>query len=165
MKTKWFFALAAVALAAAVYGGTILATPPSRQSTTILARSLFNEIELNAHTTPANVWQARLKTQGLTDAYVVDNKFPAGASSGWHSHPGPSLVFVVAGTITNYTSDDPTCTGQVYPAGSGFVDEGGDHAHILRNEGTVTAETIAVQLLPTGSDRRIDAPAPSTCGF
>jgi hypothetical protein len=32
----------------------------------------------------------------------------------------------------------------------GFVDPGGEHVHILRNEGTVEARTIAVQLIPAG---------------
>jgi len=45
----------------------------------------------------------------------------------------------------------------------------GPHAsrmHIIRNEGSVPASTIAVQLVPhdpTKANRRIDAPAPETC--
>jgi hypothetical protein len=35
--------------------------------------------------------------------------------------------------------------------------------HIIRNEGTVEAATIAVQLIPTGATRRIDAAAPANC--
>ena len=93
----------------------------------------------------------------------MDNKFPPGSDTGWHSHPGPSLIFVVAGTVTNYTSGDRACRPQVYVAGSSFVDEGGKDSHLLRNEGTVPAETIAVQLLPTGSTRRIDEPVPANC--
>jgi hypothetical protein len=42
---------------------------------------------------------------------------------------------------------------------------GNGHVHILRNEGTVAAETIAVQLLPRGAVRRIDAPDPGYCPF
>jgi hypothetical protein len=104
--------------------------------------------------------------------YVVDNKLApvdpvtkAVASTGWHSHPGPSLIFVVAGTVTNYSSEDPTCTGHPYTVGQGFIDSGKD-VHILRNEGSVQAETIAVQFLPAGSTtRRIDQPAPGNCPF
>jgi hypothetical protein len=34
---------------------------------------------------------------------------------------------------------------------------------MLRNNGDVEAETIAVQLIPAGADRRIDAAAPHNC--
>jgi quercetin dioxygenase-like cupin family protein len=167
VKRLAMLALSAAALFAIYLSATALATPatPGVQ-TTILGKSLFDEIELNAHTIPANLWQARLKTQGQSDIYVVDNKIPAGGSVGWHSHPGPSLILVVSGTITNYHGDDPTCTPHVYSAGSGFVDAGGDDVHILRNETAAPAETIAVQLLPTGATRRLDVtPSPGNCPF
>jgi hypothetical protein len=45
------------------------------------------------------------------------------------------------------------------------VDPGGDHVHLLRNEGAVDARTIAVQLIPAGATRRIDAPASPACSF
>lgn len=106
-----------------------------------------------------------LRTKGASDVYVVSNVFVPGGNSGWHTHPGPSLITVKSGTITAYDGDDPDCTPHVYVAGTGFVDPGGDHAHILRNEGTVAAETIAVQLLPAGGTRRIDAPDPGNCSW
>lgn len=166
MKRLMMLALSVAALFAIYLSANALATPPTQGVvTSILGKSLFDEIQLNAHTIPADLWQARLKTQGLSDVYVVDNKIPAGGSVGWHSHPGPSLILVVSGTITNYHGDDPTCTPHVYTAGSGFVDAGGDDVHILRNETAAPAETIAVQFLPTGSTRRIDKPSPGNCPF
>ena len=83
-----------------------------------------------------------------SDVYVVDNKFAPGGTSGWHSHPGPSLILVVAGTVTNYSGDDPSCTPHVYTKGDGFIDPGSGDVHMLRNETSAPAETIAVQLLP-----------------
>jgi hypothetical protein len=47
----------------------------------------------------------------------------------------------------------------------GFVDRGGDHAHVLRNEGTVEARTTAVQLVAPDAVRRIDVPSPGNCPF
>jgi hypothetical protein len=74
------------------------------------------------------------------------------------------VIFVKAGTVTNYSSDEPGCAPQVYTAGQSFVDPGGDDEHMIRNEDpTVTAETIAVQFLPAGAARRIDEPAPAGC--
>ena len=46
---------------------------------------------------------------------------------------------------------------------AGFVDPGDGHIHILRNEGAIPAETVAVQLLPHGAGRRIDVPDPENC--
>jgi hypothetical protein len=45
------------------------------------------------------------------------------------------------------------------------VDEGGDHVHIIRNEGAVEARTVAVQVIPAGAVRRIDAEASPDCAF
>jgi hypothetical protein len=47
----------------------------------------------------------------------------------------------------------------------GFVDEGGDHVHVIRNEDSVEARTVAVQLIPAGATRRIDAPGNTECPF
>jgi quercetin dioxygenase-like cupin family protein len=163
--------LAAIAAVVALAGAALIvvparATPSKDVTTTILAKSLFDEIHLNAHAHIPKLWKAQLKTHGQSDVYVVDNKFLAGGTSGWHSHPGPSLILVVAGTVTNYLGDDPGCTPHAYTAGEGFIDPGGGHVHLLRNETSAPAETIAVQLLPTGADRRIDVdPAPGNCPF
>lgn len=165
MKSKSILALAACVLASAVYAGNVLATPPSPPpalTTTILGQSLFSSFRVEGHTLPP-YWRARLEARGLSDLYVVDNKFAPGATTGWHSHPGPSLILVVAGTITNYMGDDPTCTGHPYTAGQGFVDAGGNDVHMLRNDSNMPAETIAVQLLPHGAQRKIDEPQPTNC--
>jgi quercetin dioxygenase-like cupin family protein len=142
------------------------ATPSSGVTTTILAKSLFDEIHVRAHAQTADRWKAQLKTHGQSDIYVVDNKFAPGGTTGWHSHPGPSLILVVSGTMTNYEGDDPSCTPHAYSAGDGFVDPGSGQVHLLRNETGAPAETIAVQLLPQGAERRIDVPAaPGNCPF
>jgi quercetin dioxygenase-like cupin family protein len=141
------------------------ATPTAGVTTTILATATFDQFQIRAHSREADHWRALIKTHGRSDAYVVDNKFAPGATTGWHSHPGPSLILVVAGAVTDYVGDDPACTPHVYAAGAGFVDPGGTDVHLLRNETSAPAETIAVQLLPGGADRRIDAPAPGNCPF
>jgi hypothetical protein len=45
----------------------------------------------------------------------------------------------------------------------GFVDAGVNHVHLIRNEGSVVATTMAVQLIPANAARRIDEPQPSNC--
>jgi quercetin dioxygenase-like cupin family protein len=168
LKSKWMCAVLVGTLGAAVCAGEVLATPPTPSpglQTTILAKSTFDSMLLTAKTRSPALWRAKIKTQGLSDLYVVDNKLAPGATTGWHSHPGPSLISVVSGTVTNYMGDDPSCTPHTYGAGSGFVDPGGEDVHILRNETNAPAETIAVQLLPQAATRRIDVPDPGNCQF
>jgi hypothetical protein len=164
MKARWIWALVLALIGGAISAGAVLATSQSGVTTSFIVNKIpLGEIDLNAHTIPADTWQLRLKTRGLTDGYVVDNLIHPGGTTGWHSHPGPSLIFVVKGEVTNFESDDPTCTGTVYTAPSAFVDEGGDHVHKLVNAGTVDAETVAVQLLPKDAPRKIDADVPPNC--
>ncbi len=87
-----------------------------------------------------------------------------GGTFGWHSHPGPSLVIIKSGALTLYRGDDPTCTAEVFEAGSGFVDNGGD-VHLVRNEGSIDAVVIVTSLVPRGAERRIDEPSPGNCPF
>jgi hypothetical protein len=49
----------------------------------------------------------------------------------------------------------------VCPAGSGFVDDGGD-VHMVRNEGTVETVVYVTSLVPKGAPRRIDEPSRET---
>jgi quercetin dioxygenase-like cupin family protein len=176
-KLKWAFMVAIVS--AAVFGGTVLATPPSGVTTTVIAVGRFDQIDAKAKTAidpntgtdswrggyaRTDFWQARIKTKGKSDLHVLQNTIAPGGTFGWHSHPGPSLVIVKSGTATFYLSDDPTCTPHVVQAGSGFVDEGAD-VHVVRNEGTVDLVTVVASLIPAGATRRIDEPSPGNCPF
>jgi quercetin dioxygenase-like cupin family protein len=138
---------------------------PSTATSKVLTKAPIGPTHLfaRAHGTTGQPWAVHLATHGTTDGYVVENDFLPGQSTGWHSHPGPSLIFVVSGSVTDYESDQPNCHGVTYPAGTTFVDQGGTDVHELVNTGAGPAETIAVQFMPQGADRRIDAPAPAGC--
>ena len=161
-KLMWFFGAMTVGVAA--YVGTVRATPASGFKGTTLASARFDEIDIHAHTIPA-FWQSKLQTKGLSDLYVQSNVWAPGGTTGWHTHPGPSLIIVTAGTVTAYDGDDTTCTPQVYSEGMGFIDPGDGHVHVLRNETASETRTIAVQLIPAAAARRIDVPAPGNCPF
>jgi quercetin dioxygenase-like cupin family protein len=152
-------------IAAVVFAGCVLglitlrfarATPPIGVSTTIIAGPTFlGEMKVK---TQSNINKAEIETEGESDIYVVLNRVAPGGETGWHSHPGFSIVSVVAGEATNYSSDDPE--GTVYEAGTAFVDEGGNHVHNVVNEGDTELVLVAFQMLPHGATRRIDRPAP-----
>jgi cupin domain len=157
--------MVAVVVGAMAYAGTVQATPPAGFTGTTIAKGLYEEIDVHNVNPPPDYWQAKLKTKGMSDLYVQSNVWQPGGSTGWHTHPGHSLITVTAGEVTAYDGDDPTCAPKVYTVGMGFVDAGGDHVHVLRNEGAVEARTITVQLIPAEAIRRIDAPDPGNCPF
>jgi quercetin dioxygenase-like cupin family protein len=166
---------AAIVVTALFYAARVSATPASGFVGTTLAKGSLGAFEVFNHSilpkSPGqdderdenNVWLSMQKTKGSSDLYVQSNVWQPGGSTGWHSHPGHSLIIVTAGTVTAYESDDPECKPQVYTKGMSFVDSGGSHVHIIRNEGAVQAVAIAVQLIPAGAIRRIDATAPANC--
>ena len=129
------------------------ATPPQGVTQTLLAGPVvLDEIDI---VTQTRTHGAIVKTRGLSDAYVVHATIAPGGDTGWHSHPGPVFVLITAGTATHYDSD---FVPSVYPAGTGFAEDG--EVHILRNEGNTDLELYAFFLVPKGAPRRIDEPAP-----
>ena len=151
-----------VALAAALVAGggfatgMAWATPGQGISTTIVSGPVvLDETKLVTESPDHGVI---FKTKGQSDVYVVYNKIVPGGHTGWHSHPGPSIVSVVSGTATEYRSDAPD--GVVHAAGTAFLDEGGDHAHLMANEGNTDLVLVAFQILPVGAARRTDEPDP-----
>lgn len=108
-------------------------------------------------------WFLKTNVRGDSDVYVVRNTWPVGAHSGWHTHPGPSLITVLAGELTVYDADNPTCAPTVYHAGESFTDVGCGDVHLIRNEGTMCAVNMVIQIVPAGQPRRIDAPQPANC--
>lgn len=155
--------LAAV-VGVAVASGPVHATP-STATSIMLAQSPIRPTDLFAanETITGKPWAALIKTYGRTDGYVVENDFQPGQTTGFHSHPGPSLVFVVSGSVTNYASDQPNCKGITYSAGKTFVDPGGTDVHEVVDTGSTPAQTIAVQFIPHGKQRRVDQPEPANC--
>ncbi len=162
----WLAAVAGLVLCMTVgvvyWPRVALATPASMFSSEILARALFDDIDIKSH---SDLLKVKIDTKGSADVYVVRNTVPPGGYSGWHTHPGPSIVSVKAGTATVYDGNDPNCTPHTYAAGTGFVDPGDGHVHMVRNEGAVDLIVVAFQIIPAGADRRIDMAAPGYCPF
>jgi quercetin dioxygenase-like cupin family protein len=151
-----------------MFAAPALATPASGMTAEILAKGVYPPININAgndrSTDKNDKWDVKIMTKDVSDVYNVRNTFAAGGQSGWHTHPGPSLITVTAGTITVYEGDG-LCQPTVYRVGAGSLDLGSGHLHNIRNEGTVPAMTVVTQIVEHDAPRRIDAPKPNNCSF
>ena len=150
---------------AALTATPALATPSCGVITEQLALGHFPDGSLDLMCNESNLygWNLKMKVHGDSDLYVIQNTWPPGAHTGWHTHPGPSMITVISGELTAYDASDRTCTSHVYHAGETFTDIGCGDVHLVRNEGTVNAVVIAVQIVPAGQPRRIDEPQPPNC--
>jgi hypothetical protein len=163
-KLGWLVFLGAAIVATA---GSAVATPPEGFTSTTTAQGRFAAFDVSNYfiSDKGKLWLSWQKTKGMSDGYFLTNVWQPGGTTGWHTHPGHTLIIVTAGTVTHYDAHDPKCTPHVYTAGMSFVDLGGSHTHIVRNEGTVEAQVVAVRLIPAGQPGRIDAPDPGNCHF
>jgi quercetin dioxygenase-like cupin family protein len=169
-KLMWIALSAAVLFVGLHYAVRAWATPASGFVGKTLAKGTLEEFAVFNRSAPADtangkIWLSFQQTKGTSDLYVQDNTWQPGGTTGWHSHPGQSLIIVTEGTVTDYEANDPACKPHEYSFGTSFVDAGGDHAHIIRNETGGEAKTIAVQLIPAGAPRRIDVANPGNCSF
>jgi quercetin dioxygenase-like cupin family protein len=136
--------------------GAALATPPKDASVTPLTRATLGNFEANSDGIEV---ESERHSADIAIAKVV---LKPGGSTGWHHHPGVTLVSVASGTVTEY---DNKCEKSVHKAGEGFV-ESNDAVHVVRNKGKVNAVLYATFLVPTNTTEeglRIDEPKPSNC--
>ena len=163
---------ATIAAATLLHHKTTLATTSDGYKSTVLALGRFDEKVVNSSIVPSlkadgsdRLWISVQETTGLSDVYVQSNVWAPGGSTGWHTHPGHSLIIVTAGVVTDYEGHDPECKPHVYKTGMAFIDPGGEHVHILRDESLVEAKTIAIQIIPANAERRIEVADPGNCHF
>ena len=151
---------AIVLLVSAIYPVTKAgATPGSGVSNEVISSGiLLKPIDSKFKAETGNV-QAE-----VSKIIVIRHTIAPGGVFGWHQHGGPLWATVVSGGLTVYHGDDPTCTGELYPAGSVFMDPG-NHTHNARNEGTENLVVIVTFMLPEGGAPRVDVPNPGNCAF
>jgi quercetin dioxygenase-like cupin family protein len=152
MKTKCLSLLVVAAATLAAIPAS--ATPGSGASGTVIARGVATE---------------KIKSQAKRpfDVVVQQITIAPGGHTGWHTHPGNAIAVVKSGTLTIYDGDDPSCTGRHFSAGQVYLDPGGGHVHLGRNESTTTPLEILVTYLdvPLGGGVREDSGNPGNCPF
>jgi quercetin dioxygenase-like cupin family protein len=166
--------LALVAAAVAgIVGASLLIGPGLVHAThglphgTILARGSFAEAtDIKIKSTLGGDFRV-MHVPDSEQVVVQEVTVDVGAQTGWHSHHGPVVVVVPAGTMTLYQADDPTCTAETYTVGEAFVDPGQGNVHNARNEGSVGVVLYATYFdVPPGAGPAIPGANPGTCvGF
>jgi quercetin dioxygenase-like cupin family protein len=164
----------AVALAVAVVVGSLLLANATAVHAdhglphgTILARGAFaHATDIQIRTAVADKHRT-LNVQNSDEVIVQNVTIAPGAHTGWHSHHGPVVVVVAAGTMTLYQGDDASCTPHVYGTGQVFVDPGQGNVHIARNEGSDGIVLLATYFdVPAGAGPALPHPNPGHCtGF
>ena len=100
--------------------------------------------------------EIELETKGPTDVLQALLVFQPGAETGWHFHPGPVVVVVKSGALTEFHSNG--CQ-TVHPAGSVFFETKGE-IHNAINQTSGVAEVYATFLSPAGTQPLIPASNP-----
>jgi quercetin dioxygenase-like cupin family protein len=102
----------------------------------------------------------RLRAKADTNTVVAGFTIGPNSSTGWHSHPGKTLVTVQSGTFTVYHDN---CRARTFGPGDAFV-ELPSSVHVGRNETDDPVELGVVFFsVPIGGNPRIDQPQPDGC--
>jgi quercetin dioxygenase-like cupin family protein len=147
-RSRWVVGASIVA-ASMTLAGVAIATPSTG--------SVVSEVIGAGATSDA----VRLTAKPELNTVVASFTFGPNSSTGWHTHPGRTLVTVKSGTFTVYHADD--CTPMTYGPGDAFV-EFPTTVHVGRNETTETVELGVVFFrVPIDGSPRIDQPQPEDC--
>lgn len=150
MKSKWVWVLLLSVLGAAVYGGTVLATPPSGLTQVALARG-------------TDVSDGTIPLQVGTDVAMAQITVVPGGSSGWHSHPGGAIVVIKEGALTVYRAVGSQCQTTTYSAGQAFIERPGEVDDVVNTGTAPYVLFVTLPRVPQGESPRIDKPDPGTC--
>ena len=163
------FALVGLALIVALGAGAAFATPPFGLSSQLLARGtaadlhLYDkDLRLNLHAKePTDVAIVKATLTAPVPATETQPAIPGG-STGWHGHPGASLVVVTKGTLTMREPGGKKCSAETFGPGQTFAHP--EDVHNFVNTGTDAVEFYVVYFVPAGASPLLrDEPVPAEC--
>ena len=140
--------------------GSAVATPVV-SATAETARGPLVDRPLDVNWRFAPETKVKLQTQGPIEVAAQRIVIQPGGTLGWHSHPGPTVVTVLSGTMSFYHAEH--CTQEIeYGPGTSFSNMP-DEIHMARNEGSVDLVVFASYFVPAGTPPvalRINQPSP-----
>ena len=136
------------------FGAETPAPPPVES--TLLARGTANRFHVRNPD-----MKLTLDAKRPTDlAFVKATIIPRG-QTGWHAHPGPSLVVIKGGSLTLRSSHGARCHEQTHGAGTVFEHPQGVHNFIAGDQGV---EFYVAYFVPAGTTALLTtAPVPTQC--
>lgn len=143
--TKLSVANACVALGLAMVSAPVAgATPPEGDV-------VRTDIARGDTTAPVDI-----DTGGAPSTLIVQGlKLAPGASSGWHTHPGPEYSAINSGGVVLQTAGN--CAGTEFDSGQAvFIPAGVPHR--VANEAEGAAEVVVTYTVPADVPLRVDAP-------
>ena len=147
-RTRWVFGAAVVAAVLTVSGVAVATGPTGSVVSTVIGAGATEET-------------FGFKARPGSNTVVASFTFGPNSSTGWHTHPGRTLVTVKTGTFTVYHAED--CEPLVYEPGDAFV-ELPTTVHVGRNETSETVELGVVYFkVPIGGSPRIEQDQPEDC--
>ena len=147
-RTKWFVSISIIAASLALTGVAIATGSTGSVVSQVLGAGATDET-------------FGFRARPDTNTVVASFTFGPNSSTGWHTHPGRTLVTVKSGTFTVYHAED--CEPLVYGPGDAFV-ELPTTVHVGRNETSEPVELGVVFFkVPIGGSPRIDQPQPENC--
>ena len=100
-----------------------------------------------------------------TDVVVAKNTFSPGGSSGWHAHPGISVLVVESGELTLYREPlgGGKCTEKTLSAGDTFFERPSKMQNGVNKGATDAVVFVTFFNVPHAGSARIDLPDPGDC--
>jgi quercetin dioxygenase-like cupin family protein len=100
-----------------------------------------------------------------SDVVVTQNTITPGGSSGWHSHPGMTVVVVQSGELTLHFEGvhGGPCQTETYTAGQVFFELPQNEQNAVNPGSVNTVVAVTFFGVPHGGSARIDRPNPGNC--
>lgn len=157
---RWMLVVVGLGTALGLIAGSALATPGSGVTAETARGALVDRpLAVNWKFEPGN--RVKLQTKGPIEIAYQRIVAAPGGTFGWHSHPGPTLVTILRGTMSFYHAED--CTEEIqFGPGASFSNLP-DEVHLARNEGTEELVVYAIYFVPVKTppvSLRIDQPSP-----
>jgi quercetin dioxygenase-like cupin family protein len=144
--------LGIVAGAAAMFVGTVLATPGLNFGLDVLGSATLDPFRFQQP-------DFKIHSKDTTDVVMGELTIEVGGHTGWHTHPGPTFVTVAQGLVEVTILTKKGCTKEVFGPGDGFA-EAGNEVHIARNVGEERVVAYVTFLGVPAPDGEILDPSP-----
>jgi quercetin dioxygenase-like cupin family protein len=131
-------------------GGVVLAGKPTGSTPIILASGTI------AKATAIQASGIQFSAPENVQVIVQQTDFVGGGTSGWHTHPGLTVVTVADGSFRYHEG----CSVKLYIKGQSFVEPPNTPVMVRNTSATLPGQTFAALVVPAGVAPRTNVTAP-----